>query len=184
MPTDSPQGQQVPVAGSNAEIRPGLPLYQPPPGGRIARGALILLALVVAAGFVLLLLPQSAIDKAVQTLQASKAAELPSEKIALLYLGDEITPKEFHIRGIVRNISVDPIEKVDVTIRLYSPENSLLETVLVRTDTESLPPDGTAEFHLVSPEYKGQFGSYSVDFKLRGGELLPYKDRRGARQHK
>src|SRR5437867_6178174 len=158
--------------------------YLPPLGSRIARGILFALALVVAAGFVLVCLPQSTVEKIVRSLQASKAAELPSEKIALLYLGDENRGKEFHIRGIVRNISADPLEKVDATIRLYSVENFLLETVLVRADAESISPDGTAEFHLVYPDYKGQFGSYSVDFKLRGGDPLPYKDRRGARQHK
>lgn len=184
MPTDPQPGQQTTVADSNTESQPAFLFYRPPLASRIARCALILLALVVAAGFVLILLPQSAIEKAARTLQASKAAELPSEKIALLYLGDEIAGKEFHIRGIVRNISADPIEKADVTIRLYSPENFLLETVLVRPDTEIIPPDGTAEFHLFYPEYRGQFGSYSVDFKSRSGEPLPYKDRRGARQHK
>jgi len=183
MSTDSqPVPEMAPVSGPPAEALKAA--YLPPPGGRIARGILVVLALVVAAGFVLVCLPQSALEKLVRTLQASKAAELPSEKIALLYLGDEIRGKEFHIRGIVRNIIADPREKVDATIRLYTVENFLLETILVRADAESIAPDGTAEFHLVYPDYKGQFGSYSVDFKFRGGEPLPYKDRRGARQHK
>jgi hypothetical protein len=183
MSTDpQPVPEIAPVSGPPAGAARAT--YLPPLGGRIGRGILVALALVVAAGFVLICLPQSTLDKIVRTLQASKAAELPSEKIALLYLGDDFRGKEFHIRGIVRNISADPLEKVDATIRLYSVENYLLETILVRADAESITPDGTAEFHLVYPDYKGQFGSYSVDFKFRGGEPLPYKDRRGARQHK
>ena len=173
MSTNSqPVPEATPVSGGLA-VAPKA-AYLPPLGGRIARGILFALALVVAAGFVLVCLPQSTLEKIVRTLQASKAAELPSEKIALLYLGDEIRGKEFHIRGIVRNISAVPLEKVDATIRLYAVENFLLETVLVRADSESISPDGTAEFHLIYPDYKGQFGSYSVDFKLRGGEPLLY----------
>jgi hypothetical protein len=117
----------------------------------------------------------------VVALQASKAADLPGEKIALLYLGDEIKGKDFQVRGIVRNISDETIENLDATVRLYSPENILLETVIVRMDSNSILPDAISDFRLIYPNYEGQFGSYSVDFKLRHGEAVFYKDRRGTK---
>jgi len=117
----------------------------------------------------------------VGALQASKAADLPADKIALLYLGDETKGKDFQVRGIVRNISNETVENLDATVRLYSPENILLETVVVRMDHDSILPDAIADFRLVYPNYAGQFGSYSVDFKLRQGEAVFYKDRRGTR---
>ena len=149
---------------------------------RLLRGALILLALVVAGGFILILLPERTVRSMAQLLQATRAAEIPNERIALLYLGDEITGKDFHIRGIVRNISPEPVEKVDAAVRLHASDGSLLETVVARLDLETIAPDATSEFHVVFPDYKGEFGSYSVDFKLRGGDSVPYKDRRGARR--
>lgn len=153
-------------------------------GSRVSRGILVLLATVVALGFILILLPEGTLRSIIQTLQASRAAELPPERIALLFLGDEVRERDFHIRGILRNISSEPLNKLDAAIRLYSPENVLLETVVVRMDAETIPADGTTEFHLVYPGYTGQFGSYSVDFKLRQGERVPYKDRRGERHSK
>jgi len=81
----------------------------------------------------------------------------------------------------VRNISSEPLQKLDATVRLYSTENTLLETVVVRMDQDVIPADATAEFHLTYPNFMGQFGTYSVDFKWRGGELVPYKDRRGTK---
>jgi hypothetical protein len=47
-------------------------------------------------------------------------------------------------------------------------------------DAEVIAPDAIASFHLAYPDYSGQFGSYTVDFKLRQGEILSYKDMRGA----
>ena len=64
------------------------------------------------------------------------------------------------------------------TVRLYAADGSLLETAVVRMDTEVIAPDATSSFHLTYPDYTGQFGSYSVDFKLRQGDSLPYKDMR------
>ncbi len=94
MPTEpSPAKEQAQVSETDAENLPSSLVYRPPLASRIARGGLIVLALIVTAGFVLLLLPQGAIEKIVRTLQASKAAELPSDRIALLYLGDEIKGK-------------------------------------------------------------------------------------------
>jgi hypothetical protein len=148
---------------------------------RAVRAGLVFLALIVAIGFVLILLPQSMMEKMVQTVRATKAADLPSEKIALLYLGDELKGDEFHIRGVVRNISSEPVQRLDATVRLYSADNTLLETVVVRMHLDVIPPDATSEFHLSYPKFNGQFTSYSVDFKLRQGDHVSYKDRRGVR---
>jgi hypothetical protein len=148
---------------------------------RAARAGLVFLALIVAIGFILILLPQNMMEKMVQTVRATKAADLPSEKIALLYLGDEVKGDEFHIRGVVRNISSEPVEKLDATVRLYSADNTLLETVVVRMHLDVIPPDATSEFHVSYPKFNGQFTSYSVDFKLRQGDHVSYKDRRGVR---
>ncbi len=145
------------------------------------RGALLILALVVAAGFVIVVIPQKTIDWAAGTLSARIHREPSPEKIAFLYLGDELKQGEFHIRGVVRNITVEPIEKLDVTIRLYAPGGQLVETRTVRMDSELIAPDQTAQFHLVYPDYGGQFGSYSVEFVMRQGEVVPYKDMRGTR---
>ena len=148
---------------------------------RSLRGGLVVLAFVVAAGFVLILLPQGAVDWMAQTVGSRKSVVPEQEKIAFLYLGDEIKDGDFHLRGVVRNITTLPIEKLDATIRFYSPTGQLLETRSVRMDSELIPPDATAQFHLVYPGYAGQFGSYSVEFISRQGEIVPYKDMRGAR---
>jgi len=148
---------------------------------RLSRAALVLLACLVAFGFVVLILPEKAVVQVIQSLQAIKAADRPEDRIALIYLGDEIKAREFHIRGVIRNLADGALEGLDATIRLYSPEGQLLETVVVRTDPETIAPDAVANLHLVYPDYRGQFGSYSVDFKLRSGEPVSYKDRRGTR---
>ncbi len=147
----------------------------------VLRAALIVLALVVAAGFILVLLPQRSVDRASEALRSRNSAVPAQEKIAFLYLGDEIKGKEFHIRGVVRNIMTTPLEKLDANVRLYSPDNRLLETRVVRMDVETIAPDAIAQFNLTFPDYAGQFGSYSVDFTLRDGEPVPYKDMRGSR---
>ncbi len=148
---------------------------------RFLRSGLAVLAIVVAVGFVLVLLPQGAVDWMAQMVQSREAVAPPQPQIAFLYLGDEIKDGEFHLRGVVRNITTLSIENLDTTIRFYSPTGQLLETRSVRMDSESIPPDATAQFHLVYPGYAGQFGSYSVEFVSRQGEVVPYKDMRGAR---
>lgn len=161
-------------------------LFQMPEYGSVGalgvlRTALVFLAFVVAAGFVLILLPQGTIETMTHGLQSRYAPPPAQEMISFLYLGDEVKDNEFHIRGVIRNITTQPVEHLDAALRLYSQDGSLLETAVVRMDTELIQPDATAEFHLNYPNYKGQFGSYSVDFKLRQGELVPYKDVRGTR---
>lgn len=141
------------------------------------RVLLIPLSLIVAAGFILILLPQSATDKLVQDLQ-SRSGATGREKIALLYLGHQLKNSELKIRGVVRNISTDPIEQLDAAIRLYSSDGELLETAITRMDKETIGPDEIAQFELVYPEYRSEFSSYSVEFKLRRGEVVPYKDLR------
>ena len=149
--------------------------------GEIARAALILLAVCVAAGLILISMPEGTIDGMAQSLRLRKGVTPPQEAISLLYLGDEIKGKEFHIRGVIRNISTQPIEKLDATIRLYAPDGILIETAVIRMDAEVIAPDATATFHLAYPDFAGQFGSYSVDFKLRQGQAMPFKDVRGPR---
>jgi len=149
--------------------------------GAIARAALILLAVCVAVGLVLISIPEGTIDSMAQTLRLRKGVTPPQEGISLLYLGDEIKGKEFHIRGVIRNISTQPIEKLDAMIRLYAPDGILIETTVVRLDAEVIAPDATATFNLAYPDFAGQFGSYSVDFKLRQGQAMPFKDMRGPR---
>jgi hypothetical protein len=147
----------------------------------VMRGALILLSICVAAGFVLILIPDGTFDRMAQRLRLRNAEPPPQERISLLYLGDEIKGKEFRIRGVIRNISTQPIEKLDATVRIYAPDGSLLETTVVRMDAESIAPDATSSFNLTFPDNNGQFRSYSVDFKLRQGEAMPYKDMRAMR---
>lgn len=147
----------------------------------LLRAGLVILALVVAAGFILIVLPQRAVDTMSQDLQARSGMAPKQDLVALLYLGDEVKDKEFHVRGVVRNITTQPIEKLDASIRLYGSGGNLLETAIVRMDKESFAPDETAEFHLVYLNYDMQFSRYAVDFKLRQGDLVPYKDMRGSR---
>ncbi len=142
-------------------------------------GALILLAFVVAAGFVLVLIPQAKFDQMAQDLQERRAGA-KQEQLAFLYLGDETKDKDFHIRGVVRNITDQQLENLDASIRLYAPDGRLIQTAIVRMDKESIAPDQTAEFHLVYPNYESQIGSYSVDFRWRDGVVVPYKDMRTA----
>ena len=67
------------------------------------------------------------------------------------------------------------IEVVDIAV-----DGVLLETAVVRMELETIAPDSIAAFHLIYPDYDGKFSSYSVDFKLRDGEILLYKDMRSA----
>ena len=148
--------------------------------GIAMRGALILLALCVAVGFVVVLLPDNVINRSADAIRMKTGGPPPQERISLLYLGDEAKGKEFQIRGAIRNISTQSIEKLDAMIRLYAPNGVLLETAVVRMELETIAPDSIAAFHLIYPDYDGKFSSYSVDFKLRDGEILPYKDMRSA----
>jgi len=143
----------------------------------LLRILLIPLSLIVAAGFLLILLPQSTTDKLVQDLQFRSGAS-GNEKIAFLYLGHQLGNSEFKIQGVVRNITTDPIEQLDAAVRLYSYDGNLLETAIVRMDKETLGPDEIARFELVYPDYQSDFTSYSVEFKLRRGEVVSYMDMR------
>ncbi len=147
----------------------------------LLRVALVVLTFVVAAGLILIFLSESSVDRMSQSLQSRSGAAPKQELIALLYLGDEIKDNDFHVRGVVRNITTQPVEKLDASIRLYGSDQSLLETAIVRMDKESIAPDETAEFHLVYPNYNMQFASYAVEFKLRQDDYVPYKDMRASR---
>jgi hypothetical protein len=161
---------------------PALELVDRPPHAiwDFFRALLIMLSIVVAAGFVLIALPQPTVDKMTQDLRARRG-EAQQEKVAFLYLGDETRDGNFHIRGVVRNIANENLEKLDAAVRVYSQDGTILETTLVRLDKESIAPDETAKFDLVYPNYKSEFKSYSVEFKFRNGDVAPYKDMRAAR---
>ncbi len=145
----------------------------------LLRGVLILVAVCVAAGLLLIALPEGTFDRMAQSLRLRNAPAPQQERVSLLYLGDELKGKEFRIRGVIRNISTQPLEHLDAMIRLYASDGTLLETAVVRMDTESIAPDAVSKFDLVYPEFDGQFSRYSVDFKQRQGETMPYKDLRG-----
>ena len=140
--------------------------------------ALILVAgVIVLSGVTLVLLPQSAVDKLAARLESRHGAEY--EKIALLYLTDEFTDGAFRIRGVIRNITDAPTERVDAIVRLYSLNRTLLETVVVRLDKDILAPNDFARLELTVPGHTEGFAGYAVEFKLREGGVLPYKDMRG-----
>jgi hypothetical protein len=179
--SDAPAGD---IATPNPEPTPRAPEFQifQRRTGAIAdlfRAFLVLLSLVVAALCLLLLLPQPTVDNLARDLQAHYGAAQP-EKIALLFLGDEAKGNEFQVQGVVRNISNTPIEQLDAAVRLYSHAGGILETVLLRMDKETIAPDETSQFRLVYPNYKMEFSKYAVEFKLRQGALMTYKDMRSA----
>ncbi len=141
------------------------------------RVLLIVLGIAVLAALILTFLPQSNIDGMVQKLQARHSVASP-EQIEFLYLGDESANNEFRVRGLVRNITALPMEKLDAVVRFYAHDRRLLETTVVRMSKDTIDPGALAQFELVYPNYGSEFGSYSVEFKLRQGSLVPYKDMR------
>ena len=141
------------------------------------RVLLIPLSLIVAAGFLLILLPQSTTEKLVRDIQSRNSAS-DREIIAFLYLGHQIQNNEFQIRGVVRNITTDPIEQLDAAVRLYATNGDLLKTAIVRMEKEVIAPDETTRFDLAIPDYRSEFSSYSVEFRFRRGEVVHYKDMR------
>ena len=143
----------------------------------LLRALLIIISVVVIAGLVLVLLPQPAVDKMAEYLQSRHETEQP-EKFALLYLGDEITNNEFQVRGVIRNITTAPIEKLDAAIRFIAHDGSVSQTAVVRMNKDIIGPGEIAQFELVYPDYKMEFASYAVEFKLRQGTVVPYKDMR------
>lgn len=163
---------------------PGVPAFETAGkrsslAGDVFRALLIVLSLVVAAGFILIILPQLTMDKIERSLQAQYGVA-GKEKIAFLFLGDEIINNELHVRGVVRNISTAPIEQLDAVVRFYAADMNLLETTVVRMNKEVIGPDEIAQFELVFPNYSMSFASFSAEFKLRKGALVPFKDMRTA----
>ena len=144
-------------------------------GTDLLRALLIVLSLAVAAALVLTLLPQSKMDAIRQYLESRHRAAKP-EKIAFLYLGDEMLDSQIHIRGAVRNITAAPIEQLDAVVRFYAQDRSLLETIIVRMDREIIGPNEIARFDLVYPNDRMGFAGYSAEFKLRQGAKVPYSD--------
>jgi hypothetical protein len=101
------------------------------------RALVILLSLVVAGGFVIILLSQPAVDRIAGEPRSRRGAP-KQEWIAFLYLGDEIMNNEFHVRGAVRNITTAPIEQLDASLRFYSHDGTVLETAIVRMNKEKI----------------------------------------------
>jgi hypothetical protein len=179
-PVDSPL-----TDSASSELPPRGPVLElvekpPRPVSDFFRALLIILSIVVAIGFILILLPQPAVDRMTQDLRSLRG-EAKEEKIAFLYLGDETKDNNFHIRGVVRNIANENLEKLDAAVRVYSYDGTLIETTLVRMNKETIAPDEMAQFDLVYPNYQSEFRSYSVEFKFRDGDVAPYKDMRAAR---
>jgi hypothetical protein len=143
----------------------------------IGRVLVILISLLVAAVCTMILLPQHTIDKISQQFQSRQVRAIP-ERIALLYLDDEMNDGQFRIRGVVRNITTIPIEQLDATVRFYAKDGAAVETVLVRLDKDLISPNEIARLDLVIPNYKMNFSGYSVEFKLREGLEISYKDMR------
>lgn len=170
--TEAPHAPEVP-AFAPTERRPWLL-------SDLLRLLLVFLSFVVAAGFVLVLLPQPTADKMTQDLK-TRYGTAGQEMISLLYLGDERKDSEFHIQGVIRNITTAPLEKLDAAVRLYAHNGNILETTIIRMNKETIAPDEVAQFELVYPNYKDEFMKYAVEFKLRDGGLIPYKDMRTTR---
>jgi hypothetical protein len=183
---DKPETSKQPGTSGKGPITqkgPSLQTLPQKPSAVLAllRVLLILLSIVVAGGFLLILLSQNATERFVEDLKSRNNAP-GQEMIAFLYLGHEIQNDEFQIRGVVRNITTEPIEQLDAVVRLYSHNRELLETDIVRMDKEKIEPDEIAQFELVYPNYQSEFSSYSVEFKLRRGAFIPYKDMRGLQE--
>jgi hypothetical protein len=170
------------TAALQAPLKPEFAILQRRPLALadLLRALLIVVSLAVAAALILTVLPQPSIDRLAQRFLARHGASQP-EKIAFLYLGDDLKDGSFRIRGVIRNISTVPIEQLDAAIRLYAHDRSILETTVVRMSKETIDPGDIAQFELVYPDYRQEFGSYSVEFKLRQGDILPYKDMRANR---
>jgi hypothetical protein len=73
------------------------------------------------------------------------------------------------------------MEKLDAAVRLYAHNGNILETTIIRMNKETIAPDEVAQFELVYPNYKDELMKYAVEFKLRDGGLVPYKDMRTTR---
>jgi hypothetical protein len=141
----------------------------------ICRALILIAGFIALSGVALVILPYSAIEKIAARIEGRGGEQ---EKIALLYLTDEFTGSAFRIRGVVRNISAAPAERIDAVVRLYDGKRSLLETVIVRLDKDILAPDDFARLELTVPEHTEGFAGYAVEFKLREGGVIPYIDMR------
>jgi hypothetical protein len=148
----------------------------------LARALLLLLGVVVAAALLLALLPDRTFEGMTRALH-SRHARGAQERIALLYLGNASAADAFRIRAVVRNISTAPIDGLDAAIRLYAHDGTLCETVIARTDRETVPPGELARLEVALVGERPEIGAYSVQFKLRGGEALATRDLRKPAAH-
>lgn len=148
----------------------------------LVRALIIVLSLASLGALVLILLPQSAVDSIADNLN-SRHEGSRQEKIAFLYLGDAKISNEWHIRGIVRNVSTAPLEQLDAVVRFYAHDRSLLETTIVRMNKEIINPGETAQFELIYPIPGQEYAGYSAEFKLRQGAPVSYIDMRKTQPH-
>jgi hypothetical protein len=142
----------------------------------LCRGLILVAGFIATVGIALVALPQSAVDKLAERLESRRGGE--QEKIALLFLADESTGGAFRLRGVIRNISDAPAERIDAVVRLYSRERTLIETVVARLDKDIIEPNDFARLELTVPAHTEGFAGYAVEFKSREGGVLPYKDMR------
>ena len=143
----------------------------------IGRALILIAGFVALSGIALVLLPQSAVDVMIVRIENHHNGG-DHEKISLVYLVDEFTNGAFRIRGVIRNITDAPTERIDAVVRLYGMERALLETVIVRLDKEIIEPNDFARFDLTVPEQTAGFVGYAVEFKLREGDVIHHKDMR------
>jgi len=141
------------------------------------RGFILIVGVIAALTAALVVLPQSVVDRLAANIESSRGVA-EYEKIALLYLADEFSDGAFRIRGVIRNIAVAPTARIDAVVRLYGRDRALLETVVVRLDKDIMEPNDFARFELTVPNHTEGFAGYAVEFKLRDGDILPYKDMR------
>ena len=143
----------------------------------VFRALIIIIGIIALSGIALVLLPQNTVEKIAARIERHRGS-VEHEKIALVYLAEESANGAFHLRGVIRNISAAQTERVDAVVRLYSRNRELLETVVVRLDKDIIEPNDFARFEMTVPEYVDGFAGYAVEFKLREGGVLPYKDMR------
>ena len=148
----------------------------------IGRAVILTVGVIALTGVTLVLLPQNTVEKIAARLE-SRHNGAEYEKIALIYLADEFTDGAFRIRGIIRNITDAPTERIDGVVRLYNRQRALMETVVVRLDKDIIAPNDFARLELTVPKYNEGFAGYAVEFKLREGGGVPYKDIRGQISH-
>jgi hypothetical protein len=181
VPPAAPPQEVVPAPAARA---PAFVTLEKPPRlmTDLFRALLIALSVAALAALVLIALPQPTVNRIADSLN-SRHGGSRLEKIAFLYLGDATLNNEWHIRGVVRNVSTAPLEQLDAIVRFYTHDRTLLETTIVRMNKEIINPGETAQFELIYPVPGREYAGYSAEFKLRQGTPVSYIDMRKAQPH-